>query len=82
MQAVDFDVFHTETGKVMISVETPDRLDMVSLSYPRGARRPRITVERQSAQVQTVYADGLPLLVVATARRMRLGPGDVVLQER
>jgi hypothetical protein len=43
---------------------------------------PRITVKQVSGSVHTVLADGIAVVVVASASRPTLNPDDVLLIER
>ncbi|XDA99520.1 hypothetical protein AB1M95_06305 [Sulfitobacter sp. LCG007] len=54
----------------------------LGVSYRRGDPLPRIRIERLSEQVQTIYADGLPVIVVAAARPVGIAAEDVLLVER
>jgi hypothetical protein len=56
--------------------------DQIAVIYNKGQTPPHITVKKVSSSVQTVWADGVAVAVVACTSRPTLRPDDVLLIER
>lgn len=61
--------------------DSDEKHDHVAVIYQGGKEPPQITIDQVSDQVHTVFANGIPVAVVASADGYAPAPEDVLLVE-